>query len=543
MDSTVSRRGFVSGVALAAGASFIAANGKAAYAAQAAEPEKWDIEADVVVVGFGGAGACAAIAAGEVGSKVVVLEKANESDAGGNFSVCGGGGVLANPDDPEMAYNFLKIQMPDGFAAAVLRGFVVESLATPQWLEDHGFEGTITWSENGGGSMYAANEYAHGWNGSISGPGFGFGFYNWLKGLCEANENIEIHYSTPGVKLIFDRATSEVHGVLAMDVDGNPVNVLARKAVILTLGGFENDKQMLTTFYPPMLPIYPCGTPYNTGDGLKMITEIGAKLRGFSSVEWGCYCCKPASDEVGVCMGIDFMGTDCWNNSIMVNAMGKRFEAEASSPVSCFTGFVTKPLHDKAQMPALAFDMDALKYINLPMFYICDQTRFEAGAMFNGVAGGAPHYWADIHGWSTWSDANEAELEKGWIVKGDTLEELAEKLGIDPAGLAETVSNYNAYCVAGVDEELGRDQALTPVETGPFYGCELGLGLINTQGGPVRNANYQCIDWNDEIIPRLYAGGEFGSMYTWLYQGAGNVSECIHSRGAGVHAANLEPWC
>ncbi|MBR2835138.1 MAG: FAD-binding protein [Coriobacteriales bacterium] len=542
MEQSVSRRGFVAGAALTASAAFIAANGKKAYTAQALEPETWDIEADIVVVGFGGSGASAAIAAADGGSKVVVLEKAPESDAGGNFSVCGGSGVLANPENPQMAFDFLRFQMPDDSQNEELEGFVQESLATPQWLEDHNFDGMITWS-NGGGSMYATNEYAHGFNGSMSGNGFGRGFYQFLKDLVVSNENIEVHYATPGVKLIFDPETHEVHGVLAMDAEGKPLNVLARQAVILTLGGFENNKQMLNTFYPPQLPIYPCGTPYNTGDGIKMITEIGAKLRGFSSVEWGCYCCKPASEEVGVCMGIDFLGTDCWNNSIMVNAAGKHIEAEAASPVKVFTGFVTNPLHDKRQIPALAFDMETLRYSNLPMFYICDQTRFEAGAMFNGVAANAPHYWADIHGWATWSEDNQAEVEKGWLVKGETLEELAEKLGIDPEGLAATVEAYNAGCAAGVDEEFGRDQAFTPVETGPFYGCELGLGLINTQGGPVRNANYQVISYDDEVIPRLYAGGEFGSMYTWLYQGAGNVSECINSRGAGAHATTLDRWC
>lgn len=71
----------------------------------------------------------------------------------------------------------------------------------------------------------------------------------------------------------------------------------------------------------------------------------------------------------------------------------------------------------------------------------------------------------------------------------------------------------------------------------------MGLGLINTQGGPARNEKYQVLNYDDEVIPRLYAGGEFGSMYTWLYQGSGNVAECIYSRGAGVNAAAEEPWC
>lgn len=543
METSMSRRGFVSGAALAAGTAFIAANGKQAYADVAAIPETWDLEADVVVVGFGGSGAAAAIAAADEGAQVIVLEKADENDCGGNFSVAGGSGVLANPDDTEMAFNFLKMQMPTvGTDDAELRGFIEESLATPQWLEDHNFDGTVAFSETGGGSMYGASEYAHGWNGSMAGMGYGYGFFQWLKSLVDANENIEVHYETPGVKLIFDQPTKEVKGVLAMDADGKPVHVLARRGVVLTLGGFENNKEMLNTYYPPEVPIFPCGSPYNTGDGVKMINEIGAKVRGFSSAEWGCHCNKAASEETGVCQGFDFIGAESWDHCIMVNRDGKRFAPESQSPVANMEGFTVRPLHDKRQLPELAFDMETLRYTNLPMFLICDQSRIDAGPLCNATSATGIHYWSHLHNWYTWSDDNQAEIEKGWVVKADTLEELAEKLGIDPDGLAAQVATYNEGVAAGVDE-LGRVSALTAVETGPFYGYELGLGLINTQGGPVRNAKYQVISYDDEVIPRLYAGGEFGSMYTWLYQGAGNVAECIYSRAAGANAAAEEPWC
>ena len=484
METSVTRRGFVAASALAASTAFIAANGRKAYAESAAVPETWDLEADVVVVGFGGSGASAAIAAGEAGAKVIVLEKADEQDCGGNFSVAGGSGILANPDDPEMAFNFLKFQMPTvGTNDEELRGFVDESLATPQWLEDHAFDGAVTFNEEGGGSMYAANEYAHGWNGTMSGAGAGYGFFQWLKGICDANENIEIHYETPGVKLIFDPTTKEVFGVLAMDAEGNPVNVLARRGVVLTLGGFENNPEMLTAYYPPNVPIYPCGSPYNTGDGIKMINEIGAKLRGFGSVEWGCHCNKAASEEVGVCQGFDFIGTQSWDHAIMVNKEGKRFVAESASPIASMSDFIIRPLHEKSQIPELAFSMETLSYTNLPMFYICDQTRIDAGPMCNASADGAVHYWSHLHDWYTWSQDNQAEIEKGWIVKADTLEELAEKLGIDPTGLADQVARYNEGCASGEDE-FGRDLVLTPRRDRPVLRLRDGLGSHQHPGRP-----------------------------------------------------------
>lgn len=542
MENSVTRRNFVAGSAVAASAAFIAAFGKKAYAEAAEVPETWDLEADVVVIGFGGSGACAAVGASEAGASVILLEKANEDDAGGNFSVCGGGAVLANPDDPEMAKNFLLYQLPDTASEDEVETFVEESLATPDWLEEHDFDGSISWDDEGGGSMYPDNEYAHGFNGMVSGNGGGAGLYAWIKGIVDADSNIEVHYETPAVKLIFDSETKEVYGVQAMNADDEIVNVCAKKAVVMCCGGFENNHEMLTAYYPPEVPIYPCGTPYNTGDGVEMIHEIGAKQRGYGSVEWGCHCCKPASEEVGVACGLSFMGHDIWANAIMVNDQGERFVNEASSSVTSYPS-VLRPLHDKSQLPELAFSMDTVSYTNLPMYMICDQSKIDAGAMFNACDEDATNHWAHIHDYYTWSNDNQDEIEKGWITKADTLEELAEQLGIDPDGLVATVEKYNAYCESGTDEDFGRTDALEPIATAPYYGCELGLGLINTQGGPVRNGKYQVIGYDDEPIARLYAGGEFGSMYQWLYQGAGNVAECLNSRGAGENAAAEEAWC
>ena len=297
---------------------------------------------------------------------------------------------------------------------------------------------------------------------------------------------------------------------------------------------------MLNAFYPPNVPIYPCGTPYNTGDGVRMVTEIGAQLRGFGSVEWGCHCCKPAADEVGVSCGFTWTDMECWSNAIMVNRQGRRFVNESAGTVA--NRSILRPLHDKSQLPELAFSMDTIGYVNLPMFLVCDDTKVQAGPVFNNCTRTAGNHWANIHEWYTWSDDNQAEIEKGWLVKADTLEELAEKLGIDPAGLVETVETYNGDCAAGVDSAYGRVNGFTPVSTPPFYGCELGLGLINTQGGPVRDAAHRVLDNDNNPIPRLYAGGEFGSIYSWLYQGAGNVPEALGARVAGANAAREDPW-
>ncbi len=531
----ISRRSFLGASVLSVGALTLA--GCSAAKSAGSSGIEWSEETDVVVVGFGGAGAAAAIAASDAGASVIVLEKAPEEDCGGNTSVCGGTACVADPNQKDMAFDFIRYQMPDTTTDEEIKGYIEESATLQQWLEEHGADVTVGETK---GSMYGSLPTAVSFPTTLKVGGNGYGLFTFLKGVTESSPGVSIVYETPATRLIFDPETKEVKGVVATDSAGNSLNIKAKRGVILTCGGFENNKAMLNAFYPPHVPIYPCGTPYNTGDGVRMVTEIGAQLRGFGSVEWGCHCCKPAADEVGVSCGFTWTDMECWSNAIMVNAQGERFVNESAGTVS--NRKILRPLHDKSQLPELAFSMDTIGYVNLPMYLICDDTKVKAGPVFNNCTSTAGNHWANIHKWYTWSDDNQAEIDKGWLVKADTIEELADKLGIDPAGLAATVATYNEGCAAGADSAFGRENALSPVLTPPFYGCELGLGLINTQGGPVRNAGHQVLDNDNNPIPRLYTGGEFGSIYSWLYQGAGNVPEALGARTAGTNAANEEPW-
>lgn len=502
---------------------------------------KWDEETDVLVVGYGGSGASAAIAAAEAGADVLIIEKAPEGDEGGNTSVSGGGAVIAT--DPDVAFDFLKFQMPDTVDDEEIKGFVKELAELPAWLKEHGIEPQITDVKPGGGAgaMYTALPTSAGMGQMLSVGGTGASLFKALKEVAESTAGVRVKYELAGSKLVFDPETKEVFGVIAIDAAGNAVRIRANRAVVLTCGGFENNHKMLTTYYPPMMPIYPCGTPYNTGDGIRMVQEVGAELRGFSSAEWGLHCCKPASDEVGVGCCMAWSDVNAWSHSVIVNKQGKRFVNEGAPTVSAFPT-VLRPLHDKTQLPELAFSMETVDYVNLPMFVVMDSAKINNGPVFTAAGKTSGNHWANVHKWYSWSDDNQAEIQKGWLVKGDTIEELAQKLGIDPAGLVETVARYNEACASGVDGEFGRVNGLDPVAEGPFYGCELGLGIINTQGGPTRNAAHQVLDYDGKVIPRLYSGGEFGSMYVWKYQGAGNVPETMGTRVAGANAAAESPW-
>lgn len=537
----LSRRSFIAGGSIAAVASALAlagcssSNGNGGSEVNSVE---WNEETDVVVVGFGGAGASAAISASEAGASVIVLEKAPEKDAGGNTSVSGGFSLTPESGDSKDAFDFIKFQMPDTVDDEEIRGFIEECATTKQWLEDHG--GNVTTSEMPPGANLPTAPGANAWHTAV-GVGNGFALFKTLKAAVEEGSGVTVMYETPAVRLIFDPATKEVFGVVAMTAENETVNIKAKRGVVLACGGFENNHEMKTAYYAPGVPIFPCGTPYNTGDGIKMVQEVGAELRGFSSIEWGCHNCKPASEEIGVSLGFSWVDPEVWGQSILVNEHGQRFVNEARY-VSSKGHPSMRPIHDKSQLPELAFDMDIPGYVNLPMYFICGQSKIDAGPLFNGCSSNAGNHWAHLHDWYTWSDDNQAEISKGWVTKADTLEELASKLNIDAEELAQTVATYDAACASGTDEYLGRALALSPIGDGPYYGFEMGMGLINTQGGPVRNAAHQVLNYDGEPISRLYSGGEFGSMYVWMYQGAGNIPESMGTRIAGSNAATETPW-
>jgi predicted oxidoreductase len=147
---------------------------------------------------------------------------------------------------------------------------------------------------------------------------------------------------------------------------------------------------------------------------------------------------------------------------------------------------------------------------------------------------------------------NQSWVDKGWVFKGDTIEELASKLvaknyyeevvGVDPEGLAETIKNWNAYCAAGKDLEFGRNPETMEPINGPFYAMELIECQTNTDGGPERNKYCQTLNPYGEPIPRLYNCGELGSIWGALYNGGGNIPETYSTGFMAVeHALTLEP--
>jgi hypothetical protein len=175
-----------------------------------------------------------------------------------------------------------------------------------------------------------------------------------------------------------------------------------------------------------------------------------------------------------------------------------------------------------------------------PMFMIFDHTLFSSGPLYDAHPS---HGWTQIVERYDWSKDNSAELAKGWIKTAGTLTSLASGIGLDPATLEHTVSRWNQACAAKHDAELGRTLMLAPIVQRPFYAIELSPSMLNTQGGPRRNERGQIVRPDGTPIARLYSAGELGSIYGYLYQGTGNIGECLaFGRVSGRNAAAEPAW-
>ena len=558
MAQDVSRRSFVIGAGAAA---CLATTNGAALAGEAAGgafwmPAAWDRESDIVIVGFGAAGANAGIAAIKAGAEPLILEAAPRELRGGNSGVCGGGWICPTDVDAYAEFLYrLNLCVDD---KDELREFAESLSGMCDWMD----ELEIDWMDTHrtGFNFYPKSfpEMADTMNNSMRGvteTGMehhamadadgnqamgGKYFYEPMASVYEGLGG-EVLYETRGLELVQNPQTGEILGVKAEDPNGSIMYIKARRGVILACGGYEANHEYTDNYVLPNMNIGVTGSPYNRGDGVRMAARAGAKLRHMSCYEWQGYGIRLFPDDPVMSMVTTSTNWHTENRIIMVNKYGKRFYRE------------DKRMGHTRTFPGTEFDgyadsTDTINdYAGAPAFAIFDQARFEEGpGNFYGGADKLAMGWFGQHDLYKWSDDNSAELASGIIVQADTLEELANKLGfVDADVFTDTVIRYNGFVDAGVDEDFGRDPAsMVKIETAPFYAIEVWPSLLNTQGGPVRKAlTSRVLDEEGNEIPRLYSAGELGSRFGLVYHGSGNTTEaCMSGKIAAEDAAALDPW-
>ncbi len=523
----ITRRGFVKGAVV--GAAGLASAGALASCAPAAPPapgvpEKWDKETDVVVVGYGGAGAATAITAYDEGAKVLILEKQAETGHTPNTAMCFG--VFVSPSNVTDAVAYMQVasrvnvDLPeskdiDDDTIQVWAEYMVQN---KDWLVGLGAEDFVVYADQGRDPSWPGNAAIKAYQ--IKQPdgsgGVGTHFFEFLADQV-TSRNIEVMWETPAERLISD-SEGEVIGVRARKQDGQEMAIKAAKAVVLTTGGFESDEEALKA-YLPAYPMVFYGNPDNTGDGLRMAQEVGADLWHMTVLGGGLKMKFPDFPTAF----LQSLGSEGY---MLVDKTGRRFINEVQ--LGGYSDYWN----------ALVYDTVKYTWPRIPVYWIFDDKRIGTGPLAFTLFGAAGPI-----GMYRWSPDNSAEIDKGWIIKGETAADLAGSIDVDPAVLEDEIDKYNGYAGAGQDDDFGRAADTLDALEPPNYAVPQWPGLNNTFGGPRRNAKAQIVNAFGEPIPRLYSAGELGSIYVQYPQGGANVGECLaFGRIAGENAAAEESW-
>lgn len=525
-NGKVSRRSFVQG----AGVLGAATAGSMTLLSQvgtvsAQDAPAWDREAEIVVVGYGNSGAVAAICAADAGADVLIIEKQQQDDGGEVWlhTPCGRLSFTAimNFNDKQSCIDYYT-------ASSTVSGQLRTDPEVIEAYSDYA-DTVIDFIESIGGEPVDRGSSMTEYSLDVFPQGDtyelwmfkGQGAEQWEVLDNAVNERaIPVLWETPAQHLVTD-ADGVVVGVEASQGE-TTVRIRATKAVILATGGFEGNAEMRNTYaFPPRSVCY--GSADNTGDGIRMAQELGCDLVHMAALEGRPV---PYLEEYGFAIQ---GGTA--NPFLLVDKYGRRFMNETW-------------VSHTAVYEQIHFSTELCDFCAIPCFSIMDSTSLANGPIAKGGT-----LYSNIY---VWSQDNMAEVEKGWIIQADTIEELAEKIAaepevgnrMDPAVLAATIAQYNQYAADGVDPDFGRPAAgLQPVATPPFYAMKLLPGSASTSGGPRRNGKCQVMHVNGNPIPHLYSCGEMGSILGGIATGGGiHVSEAyITGQIAAKWAVAEEP--
>lgn len=487
----------------------------------------WDEEYDVIVVGAGLAGMSAAVTVateGE-GATCLLLEKGQSELGNGNSPFSSGKCLYTDNLDNFTAYvkecrgNFDNT--PDDVIESYAQGVIenldwVLSLGANEAEMEIGVPGQVSESQAVCYPEYP--ELPH---------SAGLAEFHWLKGNESGIEHVqEFMYSvkqqhtdtitektnSPLIALVQDPETKAVLGAVYKS-GSDTINAKANRGVIMACGGFENNKTMMQDYLSAPIA-YPRAGQCNEGDGITICQKLGAALWHMNSVAGFWTNIRTLDDsQQGAYFGI------AKDKGITVGVNGRRFYMDWDA---CVIGHVYEPQSDLSSNVGCRHGHMNFggEWTHLPMpaksWFVFDDAGFKAGA-FNA------------NGTDPQAGANGSDpVSDGFGYKADTLEELAEQMGVPTDQFVETVETWNSYCKNGKDLSFFRpEESLTPISTPPFYACNCVPEFVNTDGGPQRGANGEILDLEGNPIPNLYSAGEFGSVWCNMYQGAGNLGECL----------------
>ena len=489
------------------------------------------VDADIVVVGAGGAGMTAALTAAKEGKNVVILE--SQAMVGGN-SVRATGGMNAAKtvyqDENEFneaagvektlksaADNYADNETITALAATVAEQWAayqanptgyfdsvelmeLDTLIGGKGINDPALVETlcensadaIDWLDENGITLHNVSSFGGASVKRIHRPvdsdgkvvPVGSYMIPLLQEDCE-KAGVQILLNTTANEILTD-ANGAACGVKATGSTGETITVNA-KAVVLTTGGFGANLDMVVKYKPELKGFMTTNAPGIQGQGIQMATAIGAETVDMDQIQ-----IHPTVQADTAALITEGLRGD---GAILVNAEGKRFIDEVG----------TRDVVSAAEIAQTG------SY----SWLVVDQKMVDASSVIQGY------------------------IKKGYTVEGQTYEELADAMGVDSAAFAETMNNWNACVAAGKDEEFGRTSFANPLDTAPYYAIKVTAGVHHTMGGLKINTNTEVLKADGSVIPGLFAAGEVtGGVHGANRLGGNAVSDfTVFGRIAGEKAS------
>ena len=490
------------------------------------------VEADVVVVGAGGAGMTAAITAAGEGKSVVILE--SQSMVGGNSVRATGGmnaGKTVYQDENEFGESAgvektLKTaaeKYADNETITALAKTVSEQWAAYQanptgyfdsvelmeldtmiggkgindpelvetlcansadaidWLDEHGIT-LHNVSSFGGASVKRIHRPVNAEGKTVS---VGSYMIPLLQENCE-KAGVKMMLDTTATEILTD-ANGAAVGVKATGASGETVTVNA-KAVVLASGGFGANLDMVVKYKPELKGFMTTNAPGIQGQGIEMAQAIGAATVDMDQIQ-----IHPTVEANTAALITEGLRGD---GAVLINAEGKRFIDEVG----------TRDVVSAAEIAQTG------SY----SWLVVDQAMVDASSVIQGY------------------------IKKGYTVTGATYEELGEAMGVDAAAFAETMEKWNGYVEAKNDPDFGRTSFANPLNTAPYYAVKVTAGVHHTMGGLKINANTEVLNEKGEVIPGLFAAGEVtGGVHGANRLGGNAVADfTVFGRIAGAAASD-----
>ncbi len=499
-------------------------------ASDTAAAEDEELEADVVIVGAGGAGMTAAIEAKDAGKNVIVLE--SQAMVGGN-SVRSTGGLNAAKtplqDENEFgeaagvekqlaaaAETYAEDETITSLAAAVkeqwdayqadpqgyfdsVELFELDTMIGGKGINDFELVRTlvensadaITWLESIGAPMPSVSSFGGASVKRIHRPvddeGKVVSVGAYIVPILQQNledRGIELRLNTTATQILME--DGKAAGVEAVGADGQKVTVHA-KAVVLATGGFGANLEKVVSYKPELEGFMTTNAPGALGQGLEMAEAVGAGTVDLDQIQ-----IHPTVQSDTASLITEGLRGD---GAILVNEEGRRFTDEVGTRDAVSAAEIAQP--------------------GSHSYLIVDQAMADASSVIQGY------------------------INKGFTTAGDTYEALAEALGIDGAVFAQTMNDWNACVEAKEDTEFGRTSFAAPLDNAPFYAIDVTAGIHHTMGGLSINPDTQVLDTEGNVIEGLYAAGEVtGGVHGANRLGGNAVADfVVFGRIAGQNAA------